>query len=76
MGQVEGEVDDAAARRRQVGLVEEHAHQEALHDGGDGERQQEEEDEDGVAVTQHLPTLRGQKRQTSGDTVEFEDCFL
>ena len=39
--QIEGEVDDAAAGGCQVGLVEEHAHQETLHDGGHGESQQE-----------------------------------
>lgn len=50
VGQIEGEVNDAAAGGRQVGFVEEHAHQETLHDGGDGESQQEEEDEDGVTV--------------------------
>lgn len=55
--QVKGEVDYAAAGGSQVGLVEEDAHEEALHDGGDGEGQQEEEDEDGVTVIQHLPSL-------------------
>lgn len=58
--QVKGEVDDAAAGGSQVGLVEEDAHEEALHDGGDGEGQQEEEDKDGVAVIQHLSSLWGQ----------------
>lgn len=58
MRQIEGEVNDAAAGRCQVSLVEEHTHQETLHDSGDGESQQEEEDEKGVAVIQHLSTLR------------------
>lgn len=48
--QIEGEVDDAAAGGRQVSLVEEHAHEETLHDGGNSESQQEKEDKDGVAV--------------------------
>lgn len=61
MWHIEGEVDDATAGGCQVGLVEEHTHQETLHDGGDGESQQEEEDEDGVAVIQHLSTLREKK---------------
>lgn len=62
--QVEGEVDDAAAGGRQVGLVEEDAHQEALHDGGHGEGQQEEEDQHGVAVVQHLPTLIDRSKES------------
>lgn len=57
MRQVEGEVDDAAARCRQVGLVEEDAHQEALHDGRQGEGQQEQEEDDGVAVIQNFASL-------------------
>ena len=54
VGQVEGEVDDAAAGGRKVGLVEEYAQEEALQDGGDGEGQQEEEHDDGVAVVEYL----------------------
>lgn len=50
VGQVEGEVDDAAAGSCQVGFVEEHTHKETLHDGGNSEGQQEEEDKEGVAV--------------------------
>lgn len=61
MRQIEGEVDDAAAGGSQVGLVEEHAHEETLHDGGHSESQQEKEDEDGVAVIQHLSTLTGKR---------------
>lgn len=57
--EVEGEVDDATAGRRQVGLVEEDAQQEALHDGRRGEGEQEEEEDDGVTVVQHLPSLDG-----------------
>lgn len=59
--QIEGEVDDAAAGGCQVGLVEEHAHEETLHDGGHSESQQEKEDKDGVAVIQHLSSLREKK---------------
>lgn len=44
MRQIEGEVDYAAAGGCQVGLVEEHTHQKTLHDGGNGESQQEKED--------------------------------
>lgn len=58
MRQIEGEVDNAAAGSCQVGLVEEHAHEETLHDGGNGESQQEKEDKDRIAVIQHLSTLR------------------
>lgn len=61
MRQIEGEVDDAAAGGSQVGLVEEHAHEETLHDGGHSESQQEKEDEDAVAVIQHLSTLTGKR---------------
>lgn len=68
MRQVESEVDDAAAGSCQVGLVEEDAHQETLHYGGDGESEQEEEDEDGVTVVQHLPPLTGKKRETDSQT--------
>lgn len=64
---IKGEVEDTAAGGRQVGLVEEDAHQETLHDRGDGERQQEKEDEYGVAVIQHLPTLAEKKRCTCCD---------
>ena len=66
MGQVEGEVDDAAAGRRQVGLVEEDAEQEALHDGGQREGQQEEEHQQGVAVVQHLAALGGAEEREGG----------
>lgn len=55
--QVEGEVNDAAAGGSEVGLVEEDAYQEALHDGGNGEGQQEEEDKKGAAVIQHFSSL-------------------
>ncbi len=61
MRQIEGEVDDAAAGSCQVGFVKEDTHQETLHDGGNSESQQEKEDKDGVAVIQHLSTLRGKK---------------
>lgn len=63
--QVKGEVDDAAAGGSQVGLVEEDTHEEALHDGGHGEGQQEEEDKDGVAVIQHLSSLWGRPGWTT-----------
>lgn len=59
--EVEGEVHDAAAGGRQVGLVEEDAEEEALHDGGRGEGEQEEEEDERVAVVQHPSSLRGQR---------------
>ena len=61
--QVEGEVDDAAAGRRQVGLVEEDTHQEALHVGRQGEGQQKQEEDDGVAVVQNFASLRERKKE-------------
>lgn len=69
MRQVEGEVDDATAGSCKVGLVEENTHQETLHDGGNGESQQEEEDKDGVTVIQHLPTLRGKRQIVCDDRI-------
>lgn len=57
--EVEGEVNDAAAGSRQVGVVEEDAEEEALHDGGRGEGEQEEEEDERVAVVQHPSSLRG-----------------
>lgn len=44
MWQVEEKIDEATARRRQVGLGEEDADEEALGDGGHAEDQQEDED--------------------------------
>jgi len=57
VGQVQREVDNAAARRRQVGARKHRADQEALHDGHHGERPQEEEDHPGVTVWQQVPFL-------------------
>lgn len=59
---VEGEVNDAAARRGQVGLVEEDAEEEALHDGGRGEGEEKEEEDDGVAVVQHPSSLETREK--------------
>lgn len=61
MWQVEDEVDEAAARRRQVGLGEEDADEEALGDGGHAEDQQEDEDHRGVTVLQHFTILKGRQ---------------
>lgn len=55
--QVEREVDDSAARRRQVSAGERRAEQETLHDGDHGEGSQEEEDHAGVTVGQQVPLL-------------------
>ena len=57
MRQVEDKVDEASAGGRQVGLGEEDADEETLHDGGQAEDQQEDEDHRGVAVLQHLAVL-------------------
>ena len=64
--QIEDEVDEAAARRRQVGFREEDADEEALGDGGHAEHQQEDEDHRGVAVLQHLPVLWRDKHMKDG----------
>lgn len=50
MRQVEGKVHNAAAGGRQVGVVEEDAEEEALHDGRRGEGEQKEEEDERVAV--------------------------
>lgn len=55
--EVKGEVNNAAAGRSQVGLVEEDAQEEALHDGSHGEGQQKEEEDDSIAVVQHSSSL-------------------
>lgn len=58
MRKVQGEVDDAAASRSQVGLIEEYTHQKALHDSGHSEREEEQEQDDGIAVIEHFSNLR------------------
>lgn len=55
--EVKSEVYNAAAGGRQVGLVEEHAEEEALHDGSHSEGQQKDEEDDSVAVVQHPSSL-------------------
>lgn len=50
MRQVESEVDDATTGCRQAGPGEEGAEQEALHDGCRGESQQEQEEDEWIAV--------------------------
>lgn len=55
--QVQSEVNDAAAGRRKVGLVEEDAEEEALHDGSHGEGEQKEKEDGTVAVVQHSSSL-------------------
>lgn len=55
--EVKGEVNDAAAGCCQVGLVEEDAEEEALHDGSRGEGEQKEEEDDAVAVVQYPSSL-------------------
>lgn len=72
--QVEGEVDDAAAGSSQVGLVKEDAEQEALHDGGSGEREQKEEKDDRVAVVQNPPSLKTGKKHTRGSDTVIRYC--
>lgn len=56
--EVKGEVNDAAAGCCQVGLVEEDAEEEALHDSGSGEGEQEEEEDEGVTVVQYPASLQ------------------
>lgn len=60
--QVKGEVDDTTAGRCQAGSGEEGAEQEALHDGSGGEGQQEQEEDEGVAVMQDPPMLKPKRR--------------
>lgn len=69
MRQVEQEVDEAPTGGRQVCPTEKHTDEEALHDGGHAEDQQEDEDHGRVAVTQHLPVLvrKQEVRQVKGD---------
>lgn len=55
--EVKSEVNDATAGRRQVGLVEEDAEEEALRDGGHGEGEQEEKEDGTIAVVQHPSSL-------------------
>lgn len=57
MRQVEDKVDEATACRRQVGLREEDANEEALSDGGQAEDQQEDKDYCGVTVLKHFAIL-------------------
>lgn len=56
--QVEGKINDSAAGCCQVGLVEEDAEEKALHDGGRGEGEQEEKEDEGVAVVQYPSSLQ------------------
>lgn len=65
--QIEGEIDDATAGGCQVGFVEEYTHKKTLHDGGDSEGQQEEEDKEGVAVIQHFSTLSHTHKRKNKD---------
>lgn len=54
---VEGKVNDATAGGCQVGVVEEDAEEEALHDGRRGEGEQKEEEDASVAVVQYPSSL-------------------
>lgn len=56
--QVEGEVDDTTAGRGQAGLGKEGAEQEALHDRSRGESQQEQEEDERIAVVQDPSMLK------------------
>lgn len=64
MWQVESEVNDATAGRSQVSSVKKHTHEETLHDGRRGVREQEEEEDDGIAVVQHFSSLCELKQKT------------
>lgn len=70
MREVESEVDDATAGRSQVSFVKEDAHEEALHDSSHSERQEEKEEDDGIAVIEHLSSLRTKKTQQN----DVGDC--
>ena len=56
--QVEGEVDDTTAGCCQTGPGEEGAEQEALHDRSNGESQQEQEEDERIAVMQDPSMLK------------------
>lgn len=57
MGQIQSEVDDSTAGSCQISLGEEGAEQEALHDAGCAEGQQEQKEEVWIAVVKHFAIL-------------------
>lgn len=72
--QVEDEVDEAAARRRQVSFGEEDANEEALSDGGQAENQQEDDDQRGVAVLEDAAVLGAQEDRKLASDQAAEDA--
>ncbi len=63
MREVKSEVNDATAGCCQVGLVEEDAEEEALHDGSRSEGEQKEEEDDGITVVQYPSSLWARERE-------------
>lgn len=55
--EVKSEVNNATAGRCEVGLVEEDAEEEALHDGSHGEGEQKEKEDGSIAVVQNSSSL-------------------
>lgn len=58
MREVKSEVNNATAGRCKVGLVEEDAEEEALHDGSHGEGEQKEKEDGSIAIVQHSSSLQ------------------
>lgn len=58
MRQVEGEVEDTTAGCSQTGPGEEGAEQETLHDRSGGESQQEQKEDERVAIMQDSSMLK------------------
>lgn len=63
VGQVQGEVDDSTAGSCQICFGEEGAEQETLHYGGCGECQQEQKEQNWIAIMQHLSMLQAKGKQ-------------
>lgn len=58
MRQVEGEVDDTTAGCCKAGFGKEGAEQEALHDCSSGESQQEQEEDEWIAIMKDSSMLK------------------
>lgn len=57
MREVKGKVKNATAGCCKVGLIEEDAEEEALHDGRHGEGEQKEKEDGWITVVQHPSSL-------------------
>lgn len=62
--QVKGKVNNAAAGRCQVGLVEEDTEEEALHDGSHSKGEQKDEEDHWIAVVEYPPSLQAREKHT------------